>query len=219
MITHHPSEEFIAAYAAGTLDEAQALAIAAHLTLCPACRHQNAEYEMLGATMLEDLPEMAFSSDAFAATLERVRNIAERPAAPSLPSPHAPKSAILLPAPVRHYLGGDIDLAKWRALGPGIHHMPLVSSDGGTARLLRIAPGRSVFDHTHAGSELTLVLRGSYSSQGERFTRGDLEIADESVNHRPVAGTEDICICLAVTEAPLRFDNWLGRLMQPFLGV
>jgi len=112
-----------------------------------------------------------------------------------------------------------VDAAKWRTLGPGIQHMPLVAADGVTARLLRIAPGRSVFDHSHGGTELTLVLNGSYLAQGQRFVRGDLEMADENTQHRPVAGAEDVCICLAVTDAPLRFGNWIGRLMQPFIGI
>ncbi len=217
-VNHHPSEDFIAAYAAGALDEANALAIATHLTLCPACRRQTTTYETLGATLVEDLPEMAMSSDAFAATMARVRSTAPSVKAAAI-SKHAPTSSILLPAPLRHYVGGDIGKAAWRSLGPGIHHMPLISSGGVTARLLRIAPGRSVFDHSHGGSELTVVLQGSYQAQGETFTRGDLEIADETVKHRPVAGPEDVCICLAVTDAPLRFDNWLGRLMQPFIGI
>lgn len=218
-VKHHPGEDFIAAYAAGTLDEANALAIATHLTLCPACRRQIAAYEALGATLVEDLPEMAMASDAFAATMARARGVAATPVNPSIVNQHAPASSILLPAPLRHYVGGDVDQARWRSLGPGIQHMPLVARDGVTARLLRIAPGRSVFDHSHGGSELTVVLQGSYQSQGEKFTRGDLEMADETVKHRPVAGTEDVCICLAVTDAPLRFGNWLGRLMQPFIGI
>nr|WP_298689309.1 ChrR family anti-sigma-E factor [uncultured Dongia sp.] len=221
MITHHPTEEFMVAYAAGTLDEANSLAIAAHLTLCPTCRDEIAVYEALGATLVEELPEAVMAPQALAATLERVRH-ASRPLATvssPLPSRHAPTSSIMLPAPLRHYVGGDIGAAKWQVLGPGIHHMPLVASEGVTARLLRIAPGRAVFDHGHGGLELTLVLNGSYQSQGKRFTRGDLEVADENVNHRPVAGMEDVCICLAVTDAPLRFDSWIGRLMQPFIGI
>jgi putative transcriptional regulator len=221
MITHHPTEEFMVAYAAGTLDEANSLAIAAHLTLCPACRDDIAAYEALGATLIEELPEAAMAPQALAATLERVRQESRPSASVSSlqPSSHAPRSSIMLPAPLQHYVGGDIDAAKWQTLGPGIRHMPLIASEGVTARLLRIAPGRAVFDHSHGGSELTLVLNGSYLSQGERFARGDLEVADENVNHRPVAGMEDVCICLAVTDAPLRFDSWIGRLMQPFIGI
>lgn len=218
-IKHHPGEDFIAAYAAGTLDEANALAIATHLTLCPDCRRQTAAFEALGATLVEDLPEMAMASDAFAATMVRVRSTIPAPLSLAVVSPLAPTSSILLPAPLRHYVGGDVDQARWRSLGPGIQHMPLISRDGVTARLLRIAPGRAVFDHSHNGSELTVVLQGSYQSQGERYARGDLEVADETVQHRPVAGTEDVCICLAVTDAPLRFGNWIGRLMQPFIGI
>jgi putative transcriptional regulator len=217
-ISHHPGEDLIAAYAAGSLDEATALAIATHLTLCPACRRQAASYETLGGALIESLPEAALSAGALAATLARAK--AETPVARAAThSALAPRSSIVLPAPLRRYVGGDVETAKWRSLGPGIQHMPLVSSDGATARLLRIAPGRAVFDHGHGGSELTLVLNGSYRSQGERFARGDIEIADENVTHRPVAGTEDVCICLAVTDAPLRFGNWLGRLMQPFIGI
>lgn len=217
MITHHPTEDYIAAYAAGTLDEANALAIATHLTLCPTCRGLAAVYESLGATLIDDLPETAMRPNAFASTLEKLSVVpnVDRPAARFIAS----ASSVLFPAPLRHYVGGDIDLARWRPLGPGIHHMPLISSDGATARLLQIAPGQSVFDHGHGGSELTLVLKGSYQSQGERYGRGDLEFADETVSHRPVAGSEDVCICLAVTDAPLRFHNWIGRLMQPFIGI
>lgn len=221
MITHHPSEELIAAYSAGSLDEANALALATHLTLCPACRREAAAYEALGASLIEELPEMAMAPDALSATLARARGGTSTLATigATQPNRHAPMSQIMLPAPLRHYVGGDVDAAKWRTLGPGIQHMPLVAADGVTARLLRIAPGRSVFDHSHGGSELTLVLNGSYLAQGQRFVRGDLEMADENTQHRPVAGAEDVCICLAVTDAPLRFGNWIGRLMQPFIGI
>jgi putative transcriptional regulator len=220
-ITHHPGEDLIAAYVAGALDEASALAIATHMTLCPCCRRQAAEYEALGGNLIDALPEAAMADGSLAATLARAKAPAPEAASLSAPTKNAlaPSSSIVLPAPLRRYAGGDVDAVKWRPLGPGIHHMPLVNAEGVTARLLRIAPGRSVFDHGHGGSELTLVLRGSYSSQGERYARGDIEVADESVNHRPVAGTEDVCICLAVTDAPLRFDSWIGRLMQPFIGI
>jgi putative transcriptional regulator len=214
---YHPSEELIAAYAGGALDEASALVIASHLTLCPVCRADMALYEAVGGGLMEELPEAAMKEGAFAATLARAKR------SPAATQSHVPLFTAttdpVLPAPLRRYVGGNLDSAKWRVIGPGIYHMPLVSSGPATARLLRIAPGRSVFDHTHGGTELTLVLKGSYASQGQRYARGDIEVADESVNHRPIAGTEDVCICLAVTDAPLRFDSWMGRLMQPFIGI
>ena len=48
---------------------------------------------------------------------------------------------------------------------------------------------------------------------------GDLEEADETVEHQPVAGAGEDCICLAVTDAPLRFKSRFMRLVQPILGI
>lgn len=216
MIAHHPGEELIAAYAAGTLDEASALALATHLTLCPQCRSQHAEMEALGGALIEDIAATPMSENALADTLARVRS---EPRLVKSRQPSPAKSAPVLPLPLQFYVGGDIEAAKWKAIGPGIHHMPLIEQDGTSARLLRIAPGRSVFEHSHNGNEMTLVLRGSYQSLGAWYRRGDLEMADGTIEHRPVAGTDDTCICLAVTDAPLRFEHWLGRLMQPFIGI
>lgn len=216
MIAHHPGEELIAAYAAGVLDEASALALATHLTLCPRCRKHHAEIEALGGALIEDMAAVPMSETALADTLARVR---AEPRRAETSQPRPTKATSLLPLPLQFYVGGDIEAAKWKPLGPGIQHMPLIDEDGASARLLRIAPGRSVFEHSHHGNELTLVLQGSYQSLGAWYRRGDLEMADGNTEHRPVAGTDDTCICLAVTDAPLRFGHWLGRLMQPFIGI
>jgi len=76
-----------------------------------------------------------------------------------------------------------------------------------------------VFAHGHAGNEMTLVLQGSYRAGGARFRAGDVECADEATNHQPVADPGETCVCLAVTDAPLRFGNLLGRMMQPFIRI
>ena len=86
-------------------------------------------------------------------------------------------------------------------------------------RLLRIPAGKPVPEHGHGGRELTLVLSGSFSDSTGRFSRGDLEDADETLEHQPIAGEEEDCICLAVTDAPLRFKSRLLRLVQPVLGI
>ena len=45
------------------------------------------------------------------------------------------------------------------------------------------------------------------------------EEADEDLTHQPIAGEGEDCICLAVTDAPLRFKSWIVRLVQPVLGI
>ena len=61
-----------------------------------------------------------------------------------------------------------------------------------------------------------LVLAGSFYVRGSWYRRGDVEIADREAGHRPVAGPEEICICLAVTDAPLKFRALNPRVSRPF---
>jgi putative transcriptional regulator len=211
---HHPAEEFLLQYASGAATEPFALLVAAHLAACAECRAAVAQAEALGGALLDDLaPETAP-----AASLDSdVAKILERAARqPQTPLP-APDPAVA--SPLRGYLS-DFDSVAWRSLGPGIQHCVLARDKyGAVARLLRISPGRSVFEHSHAGNEMTIVLQGSYRSGGAEFRAGDVECADEDTTHRPVAGSEATCICLAVTDAPLRFRNILGRIMQPFIRI
>jgi len=74
-------------------------------------------------------------------------------------------------------------------------------------------------DHGHRGTELTLVLQGAFADSVDRFGPGDIEIASEDLDHTPVAEMGDDCICLAVTDAPLRFNALIPRLLQPIFRI
>jgi len=95
----------------------------------------------------------------------------------------------------------------------------LPTSGEATARLLYIPAGCAVPDHGHRGTELTLVLQGAFEDDVDHFGPGDIEVADESLDHTPVADIGADCICLAATDAPLRFHSLLPRLAQPFLRI
>jgi len=74
-------------------------------------------------------------------------------------------------------------------------------------------------DHGHHGLELTLVLQGAFRDEDAVFKRGDVEIATEETQHTPIAEPGLDCICLAATDAPLKFRAILPRLAQPFLRI
>ncbi|OYW51719.1 MAG: transcriptional regulator, partial [Rhodobacterales bacterium 12-65-15] len=57
------------------------------------------------------------------------------------------------------------------------------------------------------------------ADENDRFNRGDIEIAGEELEHTPVALQGADCICLAATDAPLRFMGLVPRLAQPFLRI
>ena len=95
----------------------------------------------------------------------------------------------------------------------------LKSSGDADVRLLYIPAGSELPDHGHHGQELTLVLQGAFIDGDDRFARGDLEVADEDLEHTPVADIGEDRICLAATNAPLKFKGIAPRLAQPFLRI
>jgi putative transcriptional regulator len=213
-ITHHPSDELLFDYGAGALSEAWSLAVATHLALCPQCRHDVDDVEALGGELLEGLAPVPVSRSAFDDVIARL----DSEDAPEQPTARVPGH--VLSQPLRGYLGSDADGLDWQRLGLGAYHILIPTGDTGiTARLLRIPAGRPVPTHTHGGLELTLVLSGAFSDATGHFGRGDLQEADETLEHQPHATPGEDCICLAITDAPLRFSSFAARLVQPLLGI
>jgi len=216
-IKHHLSDELLTAYAAGALPEAFSLAVATHISLCDDCRAALAACEAVGGALVEavdgTVPMGAGALDAVFARLGAAPETAPAPKAPLARDP-------VLPAPLHDYVGGDLGRIKWRPLGMGVRQAILPMGDkSASARLLYIPAGRAVPDHGHRGMELTLVLQGAFRDAAQRFARGDIEIADEADQHTPVAEDGADCICLAVTDAPLRFTSSIPRLLQPLFRI
>ncbi|MEY4780059.1 MAG: hypothetical protein RLZZ607_1372 [Pseudomonadota bacterium] len=211
-IRHHLNDALLMGYAAGHLSEAFGLVVATHVTMCDDCRARLESYEALGGAVIEAEDETAVSTDALARMMARL----EVPVVSA--SPKAPRKTSL-PSPVAAYVGGDLDAVKWRALGGGVRQAILPTGPKATVRLLHIPAGQAVPDHGHRGMELTLVLRGAFRDATDRFGPGDLEIADEDLAHKPVAEVGEDCICLAATDAPLRFAGFMPRLLQPLFRI
>lgn len=221
-IAHHPSEALLLDYVTGAMSEGWSLAIATHLALCPACRAQVAGFEAVGGNLLEALAPARVSAGMLDAVLDRLNNDASETAN----KPHWNKTAVVpmgravLPEPLRSYVGGDADSVPWQRLGRGAYQfLILLPGSEVRARLLRIPAGRPVPEHSHRGLELTMVLCGAFSDSTGTYARGDLQEADDDLLHQPHAADGEDCICLAITEAPLRFTSLAARMVQPFLGI
>ncbi|MBL3569554.1 transcriptional regulator [Rhodovulum sulfidophilum] len=215
-ITHHLTDDILMAHASGSLPEAFGLVVATHVSLCDECRARLAGYEAVGGAVLEDAdPAVAMAEDSLAATL---RLIAAMPEDDRVDAP-APAEGGVFPMPLRDYVGGDADAVQWRALGGGVRQAVLPTARDATVRLLYIPAGMAMPDHGHGGMELTLVLQGAFEDAGGRYGRGDVEVAGEDLDHTPVAAPGPDCICLAATDAPLKFHGLLPRLAQPFIGI
>ena len=213
---HLISDDLLLSYEAGSLSEGWSLAVATHLALCPESRARSRAAAAVGGAFLEAMDEVPVGESAFNNVLER---ISIEPAAEPVPV-RLSLTEPVLPEPLRSYVGGDVDSIPWKRLGGTASHLPIKTGDGETSvRLLNVKAGTPVPHHGHRGSELTVVLAGALVDDDEVFRRGDVELADESVVHQPSAGPGEDCICLAVTDAPLRFKSWMVRLAQPFLRI
>ncbi|MBP1849073.1 ChrR family anti-sigma-E factor [Rhizobium halophytocola] len=224
IIQHHLSDETILEYAGGSLSEAWSIAVASHLALCPACRKRLRGMEDAGGALMATIECADTSSDQ--SWEEMKRRLADAPRVTPEPAASADlevdtaTDGARLPEPLRSYLGGDLDGLKWKSLGGGAYHLPIPTEDrSASARLLRIGPGKAVPEHTHNGRELTLVLKGSYHDGARQYRTGDISEADEDVEHQPIVDMDGECVCLAITDAPLKFRSWVVRLVQPFLGI
>lgn len=221
-INHHLTDALIMAYSAGTLPEAFNLAIATHVSMCDACRAAVASYDALGGALLEDAGKQDLRPQALSETLARIKSMGPtgmQAGQAQAATPRAARKQSDVPQPLGDYIGGSLEKVRWRPLGMGVKQAILRTSPGATARLLHIPAGTAVPDHGHNGTELTLVLRGAFFDEQDHFGPGDIEVADEADQHTPVADIGEDCICLAVTDAPLKFSGFVPRLAQSFLRI
>lgn len=207
-IRHHIPDDTLDAYHIGTLPHAFGVVVAAHLSLCDQCRARQEAEDMIGGALLQQADGAALRADA----RERIMAALEAPP-PKLPL----RASGPFPSAVMHELGGRPP--RWRMLGGGIRQQILTADREGSLRLLYIPPGKAVPEHGHRGQELTLVLQGSFSDSAGAFHRGDVEVAHDKIDHQPVAGPGEPCICLAATDAPLRFHALIPRLLQPIFRI
>jgi putative transcriptional regulator len=202
-------------YAAGSLDEAFATVVATHLASCAECRSRLRETEEIGGNLLEAIDAVPLDAAAFERAMRRLNEPVEQTLVE--PEQRKPSLSRLL---TRLVEGGPDDVA-WKTVAPGVamHRLPTSKAARGSLRLLKIAPGKKIPEHGHGGTEITLVLTGSYRDAFGRFGPGDVADLDENVEHQPMVDSSEPCICLVATEAPTRFKSFFGRLFQPLVGI
>lgn len=211
-IAHHPTDETLAAFVSGALDEPASLVVAAHLTLCADCRRVVRTWETAGGVLLERLAPTPLADGALEAVLSRLdtdeapraKQAAERRSVARL-------DAIALIAPYAK--------RPWRSIGGGVR-MRIIDVPGETDNrlfLLQAAGGTRLPHHKHTDREWTYVLEGAFRHEHGRYGPGDFDEADDTVEHYPVVEPERPCICLVAMRGEIVLQGWLGRLLQPFV--
>jgi len=211
-INHHVSDNLLLAYSSGNLPEAFSIAVASHISMCDTCRSTMESFNAMGGLVLDKTIGVAINKDTFGKTLEKIAF-----GVPEVKRQLGSHNEI--PTPLADYIGPNLDSIRWQNIGMGVKQSLLNTSSEATARLLYIPGGAEMPDHSHTGTELTLVLQGAFADEEDYFSRGDIEIADSGVKHTPVALDGIGCVCLTVTEAPLKFKKIFHKAIQPFLRI
>lgn len=219
-MTHHPSDAMLTAYAAGTLGEGLSLVVATHIGQCAQCCRAVDQAEAVGGVLLDDVTPADVDTSALDRLLDSLDDLAPEPVAPVRRAPVI-LGDIVLPEPMASWLKGPVTENRWSFVAPGIRQIEVLSrreGHGQTVKLVRLAPGTAIPDHGHHGSELTMVLSGAFSDGAGRYGPGDVAEADNETQHRPVADAGAECICIIATDARLRFDGVVARLVQKLTG-
>lgn len=207
-------DEWVLSYAAGSLSEAHALVLASHIEYHPELQKKLADAEAIGGSLLNDNEPVQVSDDLWDNLMGHIDDEVQD-------EDENPVSVSNLPDSLARYIGGGLDQLKWRTMGPGLSQVRLWTGPNDERLwLLKAKGGAKVPPHDHNGLEMTLVLQGSYIADGERYGAGQMEIADDDTkNHCPQIEEGEDCICLVVTEAPIKLHSLIGRMVQPFIGL
>ncbi len=213
-------DEWLLAYAAGNLSEAKSTLVATHASYHPELREKINDAEHIGGALLSDADSADLSDGFLDRVLDQIDAI-EKNDTPAVETKSNHVDDPRIPAPLAEYLGHGLDDVKWRFMGPGLRQAKLwTGKNGEKLWLLKARGGTEMPEHDHRGTEMTLVLQGSYTVDGHRFGVGDLELAaGDIVDHRPIIDEGEDCICLVVTEAPIKLKTMIGRAFQPFIGL
>jgi len=206
---HHPSEETLLVHAAGGFGDGMAFVLASHLDCCESCRTIIAAAEAVGGVLLEEIAPETVSAETrcrVVATIEREGPFEQlRHASPFLATR----------GPLADLLEEREPSRGWTRLSPGVDHL-LVSPE---LRLIRAEAGCCVPIHGHAGSELSLVLEGSYFGEHGLFGPGDLAEFGDDATRSPLADQARGCLLLVASDGPYRPAAWLGRTIRRWSSI
>lgn len=203
-----PLDALLAEYASGSLPRALYALVGAHLELNPQSERFVSDLEALAGAELERQPPSAAPSHSM-----MLDSILALDASSAAPVDEDEADPVFTPG-FRHFMGMSSSDIPWRNVMPGLKEYVVTDRFGTEATLYWIKAGRQMPAHTHVGQEVTIVLKGGFSDATGHYGRGDVAVADEHLDHKPVADNDSDCICFAVSDAPIKLTGPVGKVFQ-----
>lgn len=232
----HPAEDLLAGFANGSLSAGMNVVISAHVEQCAHCRKRTSELEakatldwLQSTDSLhangDDTGNNVNSSDRSdpANTIPNFSHmVADITSQPQLRDVESEDDSVAEIHMLDHSVRLPKVLAKvaseglvWKKLAGGINQASVTLDDQTQCEFLYMKPGSQVPVHKHQGTEVTLVLDGSFSDEMGKYQKSDFVVRDKSHTHQPAS--DEGCLCFAVLDSPLTFTSGLARLLNPLL--
>ncbi len=206
-------DALMARYAAGILPEPARVLVEAHLEMQSVNRSKVTAYETVVGDVLERMEPVSLTSRD-----EALRAIFSAAPLTTPDTAPVPPGNPFFPKAIRDFAGIDAAEIPWKRKLPGFKEYSLGTIDGCDVSFFWLKPGRVIPAHTHEGYELALVLDGAFNDTRGRFAKGDISVADESIDHRPIAEAKCPCISFSVSQAPVKLTGSWRQLLGDMIG-
>lgn len=213
----HPEEKLLQGFAEGTLSAGLNVVISAHVEQCVSCRKKTSELEAKATVdWLQTADEETAKTPSFEGMVADITSKAQSKESAEMDNSvteiHMLDHSVKLPKVLAKVASEGL---VWKKLAGGINQASVTLDDQTQCEFLYMKPGSQVPVHKHQGTEVTLVLDGSFSDELGKYRPADFVVRDKTHTHQPAS--EEGCLCFAVLDSPLTFTSGLARLLNPFL--
>ncbi len=215
---HHPSLETLTRYAEGSIDACNGLIIASHLEHCRHCQDQVSEIEaQLASSELTSVSQPEEMSIDMSQLLASITDMSQ--SKPAVQGAGAPVTVEVngktfeLPAALKSIAP---KLQDWKSYGGKVYSASFDIGESERVSLLYIGEDVQVPQHTHKGTEATLVLHGQFEDENGTYAEGDFVLEDGSTKHTPRTMKGQDCLCLTVLTDPMVFTQGVARVFNMF---
>ena len=213
-VNFHPDTRQLEAFCSGQVPASLALIMSAHLDMCSHCRQR---YSDIMARQSEVALSESAPSDGFDDMLADILSAPEpvrEPVEPAVPAElELDGRKFLLPRALRRVAQNR---GNWSRIPGNLWQTQVFLGGQEQANFIYMEKGGKVPEHTHTGSEITLVINGHFSDGVSSYQSGDIMFLDGHHTHAPMTDNEEGCLVFSIVDKPLHFTSGLARLLNPF---
>lgn len=217
MIKHHPNAQQLNAFVSGTCEPTVALMVSAHVDMCLDCQAKCMKLQQVQTIEALSSPVSTSSLDRmFSQITQLPQQKTTLPRAASVPATfdiELEGKRFVLPRTLKRYAKNT---GNWSRLVGKLWQAPVDLGYMGKANFIYMEKGGKVPEHTHKGTEMTLVIDGQYGDGVANYDCGDFTLLDGQHNHLPHSEADEGCLVFTIVDKPLYFTSGIARLLNPF---